>query len=1177
MLEYVSLKEEKEQYMIETCVTLLEEERKLVATLPFIADPTVHLKPNFCIANKVFETQMKLIAKDDQIRTEVLSSHNKLLLKGHVCKYDDLPDHIKELVDDGPGYFIPWRCVWKASSLSTPCRMVFDASARTPGGDSLNNILAKGTNTLSSLFTILLRFRLKLSGFCADVSMAYNGVKIDESHYKYQKYLFKEELKNEAKTDVMVVRTLIYGVKPSGNITISSFHKLADFCIENNPENTKGATALKDDAYMDDIVSSQDSHEDSIAVSKQLEFTLNIGSMSVKEITIAGSPPTEKVSADGRHIGLVGMLWDSEADLIKLDIKDLYLGKAKRGKLPDPVKGDVATALRGKFCRRTVTGKVAGVFDPEGLVTPVTAKFKLHLHDLCVLKLDWDDAIPEEYLERWVSNLDDIQKLKDVRFRRSVVHPDTESLDMSLIVSSDASKEIGIATVHSRMKLKSGLYHVQLVCAKSKIVTDLTIPRAELKAAVVATTLSYCVKVSLGERLRDVIHVTDSTIVLYWLSQDQRPLQTGVRNAVIEIRRLSDPSSWYHVESENNVADIGTRSDLPVDLSLTSEWQTGKPWMRWEVEEMPIRTIEQITLSSEEKRIASKELKAQDINGIILLNLKTRVSERCSFSRYIIDPNRYSWPKTVRTLGYIFRVLDRLKVWEKPWFPEVDGSAMSKSTVISAKDETLVFSDWEINRAENYFFSKASLEVKHFAKAKDWKNCSTETGKILRYNSRIVEGQVLGTPAEGGLDISPLMFVKPIVERFSPVAYSIMTYSHSILARHRNSAATLRESRSIAFILQGRNLAEEIRENCPFCKRYRPILLKREMGKIHDSRLTIAPAFYNVQVDLFGPLNAICEHNHRSTVKVYGVVFKDPSTAAVSVHCMQAYHSSAFVQAYTRFSTRYGHPNKIYIDEGSQLVKAMKEMKYTILDASRDFSFKSHVGIEYATCPVGGHNAHGVVERSILEIKRLLNQLYSGLRLDIMSYETAFAWIANELNNFPICLGSRTAKLDQLDLITPARLIHGRNNRRSLVGPVTLDVPSRLMKQVETVEKAWWDMWKTEKILEFIPQPPKWHESYGELNVGDIVIFLKADKEVSLGGPVWKIGRAVEVETSKDGVSRAVKIEYRNQNEATFRYTRRPVIKVAVLHSENSLPLIDQLNEAFKEQSIQYLMAKDQD
>ena len=59
----------------------------------------------------------------------------------------------------GSGYIIPWRTVYKQGSISTPCRMVFDASARTPGGESLNAILAKGQNKLAKILHLLIRFR----------------------------------------------------------------------------------------------------------------------------------------------------------------------------------------------------------------------------------------------------------------------------------------------------------------------------------------------------------------------------------------------------------------------------------------------------------------------------------------------------------------------------------------------------------------------------------------------------------------------------------------------------------------------------------------------------------------------------------------------------------------------------------------------------------------------------------------------------------------------------------------------------------------------------------------------------------------------------------------------------------------------------------------------------------
>ena len=105
------------------------------------------------------------------------------------------------------------------------------------------------------------------------------------------------------------------------------------------------------------------------------------------------------------------------------------------------------------------------------------------------------------------------------------------------------------------------------------------------------------------------------------------------------------------------------------------------------------------------------------------------------------------------------------------------------------------------------------------------------------------------------------MFCNPIVDRYSPVGYSIMLHAHSNLSRHRNSAATLRESRGIVFILGGRDMANEIRKHCPFCKRYKSRTLEQKMGPVHDNRLIIAPAFYVSRVDMFGPFTAICERS----------------------------------------------------------------------------------------------------------------------------------------------------------------------------------------------------------------------------------------------------------------------------------------------------------------------------
>jgi hypothetical protein len=81
---------------------------------------------------------------------------------------------------------------------------------KTPGGNSLNGVLAKGQNRLRKLQHLLVRFRRGRAAVTADISMAYNGTKLRPEHLKYQKYLWKDDLLPENPTKVMYVTTLIY-------------------------------------------------------------------------------------------------------------------------------------------------------------------------------------------------------------------------------------------------------------------------------------------------------------------------------------------------------------------------------------------------------------------------------------------------------------------------------------------------------------------------------------------------------------------------------------------------------------------------------------------------------------------------------------------------------------------------------------------------------------------------------------------------------------------------------------------------------------------------------------------------------------------------------------------------------------------------------------------------------
>ena len=1161
LIESISLKEEKEQYSIEQSVSYDAILKKLTAKLPFIANPAEHLHPNRFIAEKILQSQLKLVSKSDQMRDDVIAAHEKLLSRGYVLPLHDLPDDVRAKVTDPahPRYIIPWRTVAKPGSISTPVRMVFDASSATPSGQSLNCVLAKGVNKLLNIQHILTRFRTGKSGFISDIKMAYNNVALHEDFIRYQLYLWKPNLDPDAPTELMAVLTVIYGVRPSGNQLQAGLGLLGQHCIDNHPEHSEGALTVMNNTYVDDILAPADDHVHAESLAKSVEFTLGLGSMTVKAYTFAGQVPSPEVSSDGTSVGLVGLLWEPVEDLLRLDVKDLFFGKAKRGRLPDPVEGDVATALRPKFTRRNILSKVAGVYDPLGLLTPITCKFKLDLHSLCELKADWDQLLPEEYLLEWVKNLDTIQHLREIPFRRAVIPEDAASTNIQLLVSCDASQFLALAAVHARVKLRSGGYSSQLLNARSKLVRMNTIPKGELRAATMAAALGHVAKTNIGHKHTGTIHVTDSTVALYWISQDSRPLETIVRNGVVEIRRLTDVTTWYHIESALNPADLGTRPAAIEQVGIDSAWQTGFPWMKLDVKDMPLRTADEITLDSESKRLASEAARNPSPCGVVLPNLKSKVADRYDSSNYVIDPNCFGWQRTLRAMAYVMKFV---KINAPTWRPiyEDDSSPAMQSY------------SWEEleSLAANYYFYKGTAEVHKFSNSKDYDTCSVLKNGIIYYTGRILEGQAIEDPTSTFHDVEKLHFVRPILDRFSPVAYSVMLSCHSDTLKHRSSPATLRESRSVAYILKGRDLSNEITDNCRPCHRFRARLVEAEMSKLHQSRLTIAPAFYFVQCDLFGPLKMVCEHHSRSTLKGYGVVFKDPASSCVAAFAMQSYSTPSFLQAFTRFAVRYGVPTKVVIDQGSQLVSAFESMDLCVRDIEQSLQVNYNVKIEYSTAPVGGHNFNGMAERSIQEIKGLLSKTFGGLRTDLLTLETNLAWVCNEINSLPICLGSKTEGLGSLDILTPNRLLLGRNNRRALGGYAKIDQPGRMLDQQDQTYRAWWELWRTERLADYIPQPAKWKKSNDQLCVGDIVAFPRKTDDQHFGSPVYRLGRIIELHPSTDGICRSADIEYKNSTESTFRQTKRAVRTLAKVHREGELDVIQTLNEAVKEVEIAY-------
>ena len=81
-----------------------------------------------------------------------------------------------------------------------------------------------------------------------------------------------------------------------------------------------------------------------------------------------------------------------------------------------------------------------------------------------------------------------------------------------------------------------------------------------------------------------------------------------VQNRVIEINRLTDASLWWYVDSNNMVADLGTREWADIsDVGPDSEWIMGQEWMRCREQDFPIKSAADLSLDASEMQATRKE------------------------------------------------------------------------------------------------------------------------------------------------------------------------------------------------------------------------------------------------------------------------------------------------------------------------------------------------------------------------------------------------------------------------------------------------------------------------------------------------------------------------------------------------------------------------------------------
>lgn len=145
---------------------------------------------------------------------------------------------------------------------------------------------------------------------------------------------------------------------------------------------------------------------------------------------------------------------------------------------------------------------------------------------------------------------------------------------------------------------------------------------------------------------------------------------------------------------------------------------------------------------------------------------------------------------------------------------------------------------------------------------------------------------------------------------------------------HPGPQATLAAIRSQYWIIRGRSYVRRIINKCIICFKAKPTSVTCKMGDLPSSRVQQARPFLNCGVDYCGPfqLKQSLVRN-RGIVKVYLALFVCFSTKAVHIEVVSNLTADAFLAALRRFIARRGNIANIYSDNGTNFVKANRELK----------------------------------------------------------------------------------------------------------------------------------------------------------------------------------------------------------------------------------------------------------
>ena len=1060
------------------------------------------LPPNFNASFTRLKSQIRKLKNTPTLLNEC----NKI-----IEEQEDLGiiEKVTELEGAEKVYYMPSQVVVRENAETTKVRMVFDASSKEgKSGTSLNDCLHVGPNLTPLLFDILVRFRENNIALVGDIEKAFLNVGVHATDRDCLRFLWVENPhENDLKLVVYRFARVVFGVNASPFLLNAVIRNHVTKFQDIDPEFVK---KMLNSFFVDDLCTGAKTVQEAISLFDKSKTRMLEGGFNLRKWKSNNGEVREYVSrCEGKSKGLasanvnsndeetyaqeklnivdgqgktkvLGLVWEEETDNLEIVLDSIGTIRGER---------DCVT-------KRSVLSSLAKLFDPLGLVSPVSTIAKSFFQELCVDKIGWDEELPSEKRDKWERWEKDLKQVKSISVPRGIHPYNEETGKYSLHGFGDASAKAYCAVIYLVCETGSGIYS-RLVCSKTRIapLKGLSIPRLELMSARILANLMENVRnaLSFQVEITSFKYWLDSETALFWLNNAGEWKQF-VRQRVNEILAKTDKNNWGHCPGKENPADIGSRGLQASKLKNNITWWEGPAWLKQGIDYWPKRKYLERT---ENVDLESKK------QAVVL----SGAEENKPFISSVVDINRFSnMNKLLRTTARIFRFIGNVKA-------KVAGKEINTNEITVE----------EIERAEQLWIMDAQSTVSEKNDACLLRNLGVfKDNGILRCKGRLENSE-----------LDPGTILIPGNHLFANL---IVLHCHGIV-KHLKVRPTLAEIRTKFWIPKGRLLVRRLLSTCTVCRRLE--------GKPYSQPITAALPNFRVQqaepfsktgVDFAGPL--FVREKDGSMNKVYIALFSCCVTRAVSLELVNDLSTESFLRCFRRFVARRGVPSLV-ISDNAKTFKAAAKLLDNLNKNPTFLTFLQNERLIWKfnleRTPWWG----GFFERMVGTVKRCLRKVIGKAKLTEDELRTLILEVESIINARPL-----TYLYEELDSepLTPSHLIFGRrlvtlpdNAKEININDASY---SRRYKYLLKNLDHFWNRWRTEYLVNLREHNKLSGQGTAKIGVGDTVVVHEDNVKRSL----WKLGRIDKFIMGRDGHIRGAKVCVISRNKPDF--ISRPLQKL---------------------------------